>query len=125
MEEECFMKILLVDDNPIFLEGLKNLLEAACAAEIDTAQSGREALEKAARFTPDIVLMDVEMKPFSGVETAQLLRKKDSRVKIVLMSEREVDTEQIKCCGAVGFLDKNMDAKALFELLGRMERDGP
>ena len=119
------MKILLVDDNPIFLEGLKNLLEAAGAAEIETAQSGREALEKASCFTPDVVLMDVEMKPFSGVETARLLRKKDSRVKIILMSDREVDPEQMKHCGAVGFFNKNTDTKVLFELLGRMERDGP
>ena len=119
------MKILLVDDNPIFLEGLKNLLEAEGTAVIRTAQSGREALEKAASFTPDAVLMDAEMKPFSGMETARLLLQKNSRVKIVLMSEREVDPESIKRCGAVGFLDKNMDAKALFELLGWMERSGP
>ena len=119
------MKILLVDDNPIILEGLKNLLEAGGVTEICTAQNGREALEKVAFFAPDTVLMDAEMNPFSGVETARLLRKKDSRVKIVLMSERKFDTEQIKRCSAVGFFDKNMDAKALFELLGRMERDGP
>ena len=119
------MKILLVDDNPIFLEGLKNLLEASGTAEIETARSGREALEKAARFIPDTVLMDAEMKPFSGMETARLLLQKDSSVEIVLMSEREVDPEQIKRCGAVGFFDKNMDAKALFDLFGRMGRDGP
>ena len=119
------MKILLVDDNPIFLEGLKNLLEAAGAAEIVTAQSGTEALEKAARFAPDAVLMDVEMKPFSGMETARLLLQKDPLVKIVLMSERKVDAESVKRCGAVGFLDKNLDAKALFALLSRMERGGP
>ena len=119
------MKILLVDDNPIFLEGLKNLLEAAGTAEIETVQSGREALEKAARFAPDAVLMDVEMKPFSGMETARLLLQKDPLVKIILMSERKFDPEQIRRCGAIGFFDKNMDAKALFELFGRMERDGP
>ncbi len=119
------MKILLVDDNPIFLEGLKNLLEAGGAAEICTAQNGREALEKAACFAPDAVLMDAEMHPFSGLETARLLLRKHSRVKIILMSERKVDAGQIKCCGAVGLLDKNVDAKALFELLGRMERKNP
>ena len=119
------MKILLVDDNPIFLEGLKNLLEAAGTEEIETAQNGREALEKAARFAPDAVLMDVEMKPFSGIETARLLLQKDPLVKIILMSEREVDPGQIKRCGAVGFFDKNRDAEALVTLLGRMERDGP
>jgi YesN/AraC family two-component response regulator len=51
------MKILLVDDNPTFLEGLKNLLEAGVTAEICTARNGREALEKAACFAPDAVLM--------------------------------------------------------------------
>ena len=53
-KEDCFMKILLVDDNPIYLEGLKNLLEAG-GTEICTAQNGREALEKAACFAPDAV----------------------------------------------------------------------
>ena len=113
-----------MDDNPIYLEGLKNLLEAG-GTEICTAQNGREALEKAACFAPDAVLMDAEMNPFSGVETARLLLRKDSRVKIILMSERKVDAGQSKCCGVMGILDKNMDAKALFELLNRMERDGP
>ena len=69
--------------------------------------------------------MDAKMNPFSSVETARLLLRKDSRVKIVLMSERQVDVEQLECCGAIGFLEKNMDAKALFELLGGAERDGP
>ena len=119
------MKILLVDDNPIFLEGLKNLLETSGTAEIETARSGREALEKAARFIPDTVLMDAEMKPFSGMETARLLLQKDFRVKIILMSEREVNPEQIKRCGAAGFFDKDRDAGALVTLLRRMERDGP
>ena len=119
------MKILLVDDNPIFLEGLKNLLEAAGTAEIETAHNGREALEKAARIAPDAVLMDAEMKPFSGMETARLLLQKDSRVKIVLMSEQKVDAESVKRCGAVGFFDKNRNAEVLVTLLGRMERDGP
>ena len=120
-----FMKRLLVDDNPIFLEGLKNLLEAAGEAEIVTAQSGTEALEKAASFSPDAVLMDAEMHPLSGMETARLLPQKDSSIKIVLMSERKMDDEQVKRCGAVGFLDKNLDAKALFALPSRMERGGP
>ena len=118
------MQILLVDDNPIFLEGLKHLLGAGGAAEICTAQNGREALEKASCFAPDAVLMDAEMKPFSGMETARLLKKKDLHVKIILMSEREVDPEQMKRCGAVGLFNKNMDAKSLLELLGRMERSG-
>lgn len=119
------MKILLVDDNPIFLEELKNLLEAGGATEIYTAQKGREAREKATCFAPDAVLMDAEMHPFFGAETARLLLQKDSCVKIILLLERPVDVEQLECCGAIGFLDKNMDAKVLFELLRRMERNGP
>lgn len=125
MKEDYCMKILLVDDNPIFLEGLKNLLEATGAAKIETAQNGREALEKAACFAPDAVMMDAEMHPFSGVETARLLLRKDSRVKIILMSERHVDVEQLERCGAVGFLDKSADAEILSTLLGRLERNGP
>lgn len=56
------MRILLVDDHPLFLEGLKNLLLANGFDVLDTAKSGEDALDKVRRLLSDMVLMDIMMK---------------------------------------------------------------
>ncbi len=55
------MKVLLVDDHPLFLDGLRNLLAAHGVPVVGTAADGLEALEKARALHPDVVLMDIHM----------------------------------------------------------------
>ncbi|MCP4131817.1 MAG: SpoIIE family protein phosphatase [bacterium] len=71
-------KILAVDDEPVNLQVIRNNLHLA-GAEVITAPSGREALEKLDLFSPDIVLLDVMMPKMNGFETAKLIREKFSR----------------------------------------------
>lgn len=117
------MKILLVDDHPIFLEGMKNLLLAGGTHEIETANGGAEALQKAADFQPDLILMDIMMKPVSGLDATRMIKKRFPSMKIVMLTASESEEhlfESVKC-GACGYLLKNLEGHELFEMLARFE----
>lgn len=113
------MKILLVDDHPLFLEGLRNLLLARGMNVIDTAASGKEALEKVIRLLPDVILMDIMMKPMSGLETTRLIKSKFPDIKIIMLtsSETEEDLFESVKSGASGYLLKSLDADELYDML--------
>ena len=61
------MKILLVDDHPLFLDGLKNLLTIRGIEVVGTARDGLEALEKARALQPEVILMDIQMPHLDGL----------------------------------------------------------
>lgn len=120
------MKILLTDDHPIFLEGIKNLLLAENQYEIETAGSGSEALQKAGVFKPDLILMDITMKPLSGLDATRLIKSQFPDIKIVMLTASESEEnlfESIKC-GASGYLLKSLDSSELFDMLARFEDGG-
>lgn len=117
------MNILLVDDHPIFLEGMRNLLVSAGKYAVETAVDGREALQKAAEFQPDVILMDIMMKPFNGLETTRMIRNRFPDMKIIMLTASESEDnlfESIKC-GASGYLLKSLSGFELAELLTRFE----
>lgn len=118
------MKILLVDDHPIFLEGLQNLLAARGFNVVATAGSGEEALEKVDCLRPDVVLMDIIMKPLSGVQITRLIKEKYPEVKIIMLtaSETEADLFAAIKSGASGYLLKSLDADVLYDLLTKYEQ---
>lgn len=118
------MKILLVDDHPIFLEGMKNLLLARGGQKIETAGDGTEALRKAGSFCPDLILMDIIMKPLSGLDTTRLIKSRYPDIKIVILTASESEEnlfESVKC-GASGYLFKSLDSAELFSILDRFEK---
>ena len=79
--------MLAVDDQPIFLRTLRQLIAAAPGFELaGEATSGEEALERAAALRPDLVLLDVRMPGMDGVETARRLLAGDPASTVVLIS---------------------------------------
>ena len=81
------VRVLAVDDQPIFLRTLRQLVAAAPGFELaGEATSGEEALERAAALHPDLVLLDVRMPGMDGVETARRLLADDRATTVVLIS---------------------------------------
>jgi len=102
------VRVLAVDDQPIFLRTLRQLVAAAPGFELaGEAQSGAEALDLAARLRPDLVLLDVRMPDMDGVETARRLLAADPRATVVLISLDPLpDREAVFDLGVAGFLRK-------------------
>ena len=67
------MRILLADDHPLFLDGLKSLLTLRGMEVVGTAGDGLEALEKARALKPEVILMDIEMPRLNGLMATRLI----------------------------------------------------
>ena len=113
------LRILLVDDHNLFLEGLENLLTSADIQVLGRAYDGFEALAKARQLKPDVILMDVHMPSCDGVAATRLIKAEMSEIKIVMltMSEDEDDLFEAVRSGASGYLLKNLDVENFLDYL--------
>lgn len=115
------IKLLLVDDHALFLDGLKNLLVSKGFQVVATAKNGWEALEKVRVFQPDLVLMDIQMPDCDGLMATRLIKTELPQTKIVIltMSDREKELFEAIKSGATGYLLKGLSAEELLaELTG-------
>ena len=105
------IKVLIVDDHPVFRDGLRQCLEARKTVRVlATAGSGSElwqALRTHGR--PQIVLMDVEMPGEGGIDLTRALREKHPEIRVVMLTAYS-DSDRVFAAlkaGAVGYLLKN------------------
>jgi class 3 adenylate cyclase/CheY-like chemotaxis protein len=109
-------KILVVDDTPMNVRVLEDLLTAK-GYQVETASSGPEALEKVEQWRPDMVLLDVVMPGMSGYEVCRQIRK-DAAMRIlpvVMVTALDPGEERIKGleAGADDFLTKPVNQPEL------------
>lgn len=114
------IKILIADDHQLFREGLVNLLSDAEEIEIVAqAENGKEAIELAKQFNPDIVIMDIGMPVMKGVEATRILSKEKPEIKVIALS-MHADSQYIKEmleAGAFGYVFKNCTYDQLIEAI--------
>ena len=81
------IRILVADDNEVVRHGLKQLLSQHAGWEIcGEAVDGQEAVEKARRLSPDIVVLDFAMPVLNGIEAARQIRQSQPNTRFVLCS---------------------------------------
>ena len=106
-------KILLADDHPLVLMGIKTALEADGGFEVVGAvRSGSEVLPLVGRLRPDVVLLDVRLPKLDGLGCLDRIRAQYPHVKVVLLSMfGEPDrVETAFAHGATGYIMKSIDA---------------
>src|SRR2546428_240799 len=106
------VKVMIVDDHPVFREGLRQALEARKTIRVIATAGSGEEMGKALRAhgRPQIVLMDVEMPGESGIELTRALHEKRPEVRVVMLTAFS-DSERVFAAlkaGAVGYLLKNV-----------------
>jgi two-component system NarL family response regulator len=118
------MKTLLVDDHPLFLDGLKNLLTVRGIEVVGTARDGMEALEKARTLHPEIILMDIQMPNLDGLAATRLIKAELPDVKIVMLTMSAEDEDLFEAIknGACGYLLKTLDVDEFFSLFVGLAR---
>ena len=118
------MKVLLVDDHPLFLDGLKNLLTSRGVQVVGCARDGLEALDKARTLHPEVILMDIHMPRLDGLAAMRLIKAELPEVKIVMltMSAEDEDLFEAIKSGACGYLLKTQDTDEFFVLLQDVAR---
>ena len=110
------IRVLVVDDHPIFCDGLRTALAELTDIEVcGEAGSAAAALELVVSLVPDVVLMDLELGDGSGIDvTAQITRELPGVAVVVLtMHDAEASVFAALCAGAVGYLLKGVDQDAL------------
>ena len=117
------LKILIVDDHPIFREGLRQSLEARqirVTAAVDNGVKLRAALD--AGPAPDVILMDIELPGDDGILLTRKVRAEHPEIRVVMLTAHS-DSERIFAAmkaGAVGYLLKNARADQIVEAVTRV-----
>jgi CheY-like chemotaxis protein len=113
-------KILLADDDPDSLEGLRALLEA-WGYEVEIARDGRAALERMPVVRPSAVITDVIMPRMTGLELLEAIRRDRSAVPVIVMTAHgTVEARRhAAAMGAVAYLPKPIDTTQLRSVLRR------
>ncbi len=118
------MRVLLVDDHPLFLDGLKTLLTNRGIEVVGMARDGLEAVEKARALNPDLILMDIQMPRLNGLAATRLIKKERPNVKIVMLTISESDEDLFEAIksGACGYLLKAEETEKFLEQLSGLVR---
>jgi two-component system, NarL family, nitrate/nitrite response regulator NarL len=85
--EKSIKRILIVDDHEVMRLGLRNLLESRPQWDICAeACNGREAVEKALQYEPDVIIMDITMPVMNGLEAVTLISRERPDIPVILFS---------------------------------------
>lgn len=111
-------RILLVDDHPMMRKGVVQLLEFEDDLEVvGEAGNGQEALRLAEELEPDMILLDLNMKGMTGLDTLRAMREQgvDARIVVFTVSDDRNDVINVLRAGADGYLLKDMEPERLLE----------
>ena len=114
------VRVLLVDDQPLFREALATLLGVRPeVAVVGEAANGDEALRRSAALAPDVVLMDLHMPVLDGVAATRRLRVEQPAVRVLALTTFDDDEDVFAAlrAGAVGYLLKDVTSDRLVEAL--------
>ena len=112
------IRILLADDHSVVRRGFAMILTAQPEMEVvGEARNGREAVERAERLQPDLVVMDVSMPELNGIEGTRRITELCPRTRILALSMHRdaVYVREILRAGARGYLVKDADDDALLD----------
>ena len=110
------LTIMIVDDHPLMRRGIRQLLALEPRLEVVAeANNGTEALAEARRLSPDVILLDLNMKGMSGLDTLKALRNEGiaARILILTVSDARNDIYAMVDAGADGYLLKDSEPELL------------
>ncbi len=121
------IKILLVDDHQMFLDGIKILLSKEKNLQIAAeATTGKEALDILAKMPIDLVITDISMPVMSGTELTKHIKRDYPHIKVLVLTmynDREI-IHEIVMTEAEGYILKNSNKKELINAISRISDHG-
>lgn len=113
-------RILLIDDHPLFRKGLAQLVDSGLGLTLaGEVGSGAEGVARARELDPDLILIDLNMKPMGGIDTLRALKADGTRGRCIVLtvSDDGQDVLEAMRAGADGYLLKDMEPEALYAQL--------
>ena len=120
------LRLLVVDDHEVVRQGLVALLDRRSGLEV-VAQAGNvaEAVSQAARYEPDVVIMDVRLPDGSGIEVCRAVRAVDPTINALILTSYDDDEALFAAimAGASGYVLKEIRSSDLVSAVRRVEDD--
>jgi DNA-binding NarL/FixJ family response regulator len=112
-------RVLLADDHPLMLEGLRAFLEPHLQS-VGTVTDGRALVETAMRLKPDLIILDITMPLLNGIDAATQIKKSlpDTKLLFITMREDPAYLEAALNAGATGYVLKSAAREELLEAIG-------
>jgi DNA-binding NarL/FixJ family response regulator len=121
------VRVLIADDQTLFREGIKDLLENEKIVEVvGEAADGNEAVRMAKKLKPDVILMDIKLPHLDGVSATRVIRKECPNTNVLILSSYEDEAHVMEAiqAGANGYLSKMLPATELVNALKAFANDG-
>ncbi len=112
------LRVLLVDDHPLFRAGLRVALDSADGIEVVAeADDAEQALPLARELAPDVVVMDLHLPGQSGIETIRMLTRDHPAIRVLVLTMSEDDDTLVASlrAGAKGYLVKGSDREEVLQ----------
>ncbi|MDO8427142.1 MAG: response regulator transcription factor [Deltaproteobacteria bacterium] len=114
------IKVLIADDQRLFRQGLRSLLEQEeDMAVVAEASDGQDAFTAAQETSPDIILMDVEMPKLDGIRAVRMILERNPLIKVLMLSVHNENERVISAieAGAVGYILKDADHREFVKII--------
>ena len=114
---EPAIRILIVDDHPVVRDGLRGMFANEDDFEVvGEAENGRDAVNRALAFQPDVILMDLRMPEMDGVSAIKLLADEEVEGRVLVLTTYDTDSDVLPAieAGATGFLLRDAPRDELF-----------
>jgi two-component system, NarL family, response regulator NreC len=123
------LRILIVDDHPLFRQGLRDLLETHVSVEIiGEASDGSAAVDLTLKLVPDLVFMDIALPGgYGGLEATRRIKEALPQVKVIMLSRHteNIYVEQSIKSGALGYVHKDAVYDELLIAMEAAKMDKP
>jgi DNA-binding NarL/FixJ family response regulator len=119
------IRVLLVDDQALFREGIRTLLSVCDEIEVvGEASNGAAAVERAKSTNPDVVLMDIRMPVMDGVAATRKIHQEQPQTRVIILTTFDDDEDVFEGlrAGAVGYLLKDAPSEKLVEAISAAAR---
>lgn len=127
MSEEARIKVMLVDDHPLVLEGIRACLDNYDHIHVVGAvSSGEEALAAAHVAKPDVILMDINMPGLNGLDATELIKEQlpDTRLLILSMHDNKEYISNALMYGAQGYVLKDVPTREIITAIEAIHQGG-
>ncbi len=114
------IRVLVVDDHPLFRQGVRHTLESAKDIEVvGEAADGQRAIQMAETLAPDIMLIDINLPGLNGLEVTRVVRRRQPQIAVLILTVYEDDEQLFNATkvGAAAYSAKDISTDHLMQMV--------